>query len=232
MRMNLEKDKVTVLPLAIDEIFLGPSDACTHIEDPCANFRTDAGKHDDYFKVVYFGPCNHKRGIFELVKAMPYIKRKIPKSQLILLLRPPLKPEYTSVIKQLVNENDLQENVVFVEKKLHSQLLIKTIVACDIVILPFKYLDEEPPLSLLEAMALGKATITTSRSCIKDIVGGDRGFLLDSISPLSIANVVCDVYSNFSRRRNIEKNTRVFAKANFVSWDDLTSTVERKLLSL
>ena len=48
----------------------------------------------------------------------------------------------------------------------------------DIIVIPTKYVHNEPPLVILEAMNLGKAVITTNVCGLPEIVK-DNGFLVE-----------------------------------------------------
>ena len=67
--------------------------------------------------------------------------------------------------------------------------LISYLESSDVVALPFRYVDEEPPLGLLEAMALGKPVITTNIDSLPEVVGNNRGILVrpGNVSDLSKA---------------------------------------------
>ena len=226
IRIGFDANKIKTLPLAVDELFLRYRSKKVNTQGVRETYDLD-----DNFVSIYFGACNPKRGILELINAVPIIKRKIPMFKLLLLLRPPVMKRYMFTIRQLIRRTKCHQDIIVIDKLLGSNDVLNLLSCADEVILPFKYLDEEPPLTLLEAMALGKAIITTKISCIKHIVGKDRGILLSYASSPLIAQAVHSLYCSESKRKSMEENSRSFARNTFVNWSDIVRVIEDELLS-
>jgi glycosyltransferase involved in cell wall biosynthesis len=223
-KIGFNELKIKTLPLVVDEEFLKSK------EETRCKVRESYGLSEDDFVVTYFGDCNPKKGVLELISAASIVRKKITSFKMLLLLRPPSSKEYLHHVRQRIIENKCQDYVIIMNKLFERNELINILACSDIVVLPFKYLDEEPPLTLLEAMALGKVVITTNVGPIKYIVGEDRGIILKHPSPILIANATYSLYQNEFRKNYIEKNAKNFAHTNFVSWHELANIVERELL--
>lgn len=224
IKICFDKLRVKILPLVVDREFLKSCGKRKYKD--CEGH----GLNDDDFIVCYFGGCNPKKGVLELVSAVPAVAKKIPRFKLLLLLRPPFLGNYLHCVKQRIIETRCQDHVIIMDRLVERDDLISILARSDIVVLPFKYLDEEPPLTLLEAMTLGKAVITTRISCIKYIVEENRGITLTYPSPTLIAHSICDLYQNESKKHRIERNSMDFAHKCFVSWDELARIIEKEVL--
>jgi len=223
-KIGFNELKIKTLPLVVDEQFL------KFKEEKRCKVRENYGFTEDDFVVTYFGGCNPKKGVLELVSVAPMIRKKITLFKMLLLLRPPSSKDYLYHVKQRILENKCRDYVIVVNKLLELNDLINILTFSDMVVLPFKYLDDEPPLTLLEAMTLGKVVITTNIGPTKYIVGEDRGVILTHLSQTTITDAIYNIYKNESRRHYIERNAKNFARTNFVNWHTLANIVERELL--
>jgi glycosyltransferase involved in cell wall biosynthesis len=224
INIGYRSERIRCFPPVVDDIFLTYDSARTR------NIRETYNLNDN-FVAIYFGAANPRKGVFELITALPLIKKKIPKFKLLLLLRPPFVEDFMIKIKKLIIETKYNEDVIIIARLIDPLTLIDFLNCSDVVVLPFKYLDEEPPLTLLEAMALGKAIITTEISCVKHIIGKDRGILLNYPHPPLIAQAVYSLYRDESKKNFLEKNCKDFASTTFVSWDYLVQMIESELKS-
>ena len=93
--------------------------------------------------------------------------------------------------------------------------------ACDIFVLPSRY--EGMPNALLEAMAMGKASIATRVNGAPELVEeGISGFLVDSENPKQIFEKLVELINNNSLRASMEENAleRVMNKFTFEKMTD------------
>jgi glycosyltransferase involved in cell wall biosynthesis len=88
----------------------------------------------------------------------------------------------TARLHSYIERDGLKEVVHLVDGYLSRDELIKYTMAGDIVCLPFEMVPSDVPLSVLEAMALGRGVITTRIACIPELVSDERGFLVPPAS--------------------------------------------------
>lgn len=97
----------------------------------------------------------------------------------------------------------------------------------DIFILPSYYKTEALPLSLVEAMRFGCLCISSSIGEINDLLGNDRGIIIDTISTNNIVLKVEGVLADTSRSKAMIQNSLSYASDEF-SYE----TYKIKLLTL
>ena len=97
----------------------------------------------------------------------------------------------------------------------------------DIFILPSYYKTEALPLSLVEAMRFGCLCISSSIGEINDLLGDDRGIIIDTISTNNIVLKVEGVLADTSRSKAMIRNSLSYASDEF-SYE----TYKKKLLTV
>jgi glycosyltransferase involved in cell wall biosynthesis len=217
--IGVSEKKITIVPSGLDE--------------PYKNSKIIVGRSgqsnyplDTSFTVVYFGsPCS-LRGPDILIKSIRTIlDQNILNINCFILSR--RKDKDIHLIKDerklisLVQKLNLENNVKIVSGELTKSELSRFVELSDVVALPFKVLQSETPLAVLEAMSRGKVVVTHKIRTLEDIVGEDRGILIDSSQPEELANAILKVLQNQSYTRKIETNAREFAMST-PSWSEVT----------
>ena len=121
-------------------------------------------------------------------------------------------PEKDALVAQAC-ELGIQDHVKFLgDRKDIPQLL----ASCDLFVLPSIY--EGLPLSILEAMAAGKAVVATAVGGIPEIVkDGETGVLVPSGDPVALARAIQSLLSNPIQVRKIGAAGRALVKQEFSS---------------
>jgi phosphatidylinositol alpha-1,6-mannosyltransferase len=215
--IGVSAKKITIIASGLDESYKNSKIIVGHSDQSNPN-RT--------FVVVYFGsPCS-LRGPDTLIKSIRAIldKQTLNINCFILSRR---KEKNLNLIEDeqklisLVQKLNLENNVKIISGELTKSELSRFVESSDVVALPFKVLQSETPLAVLEAMSHGKVVVTTRIRTLEDIVGEDRGILIDSNRPNELANAILMVLKNQSYARKIGENAREFATST-PSWSDVT----------
>jgi glycosyltransferase involved in cell wall biosynthesis len=151
--------------------------------------RTELRLTDDDFVVTYFGSPAPVRGLFTMLEAASQVAPMHPQLRLLILSRR-RADEWGRQAQRLhsrISRNGLNGRIRVVEGFLEEADLIRHIAASDAVCLPFELLPSDVPLSVLEAMALERGVITTTVASLPELVGTDRGFLVEPGQVSSLA---------------------------------------------
>lgn len=144
------------------------------------------------FVVAYFGPPSTYRGTDTLLYAMHKLRPKLPDLELLLLLR--RKSDEQSPSAKLLQDTKVKlglgDSIKIVSGVLPTQKLKNFIRLSNIVVLPFKVLLSEPPLSVLETMRWSKPLVTTDISGLPELVGVDRGLLIKPANSTQLAKAI------------------------------------------
>jgi len=140
-------------------------------------------------KVVGFaGRIVREKGIEELVKAVAVVKERVPSVKLLIVgdtLGSDRDAGAKEIIKRVITENDLKENVIFAGLR---NDMPQVYALLDVFVLP-SY-REGMPRSILEAMACGKPVVATDiRGSREEVVDGTTGKIVPpgEVKPLAFA---------------------------------------------
>lgn len=122
-------------------------------------------------------------------------------------------------LERLIDKLKLKNNVKIVSGLLSREELVRYLQLSNVITLPFKLLQSEIPLSVIEAMSLGKIIVTTRIRTLKQIVGEDRGILIEASDPHQLAEAILRIVDGDLDLATIEANARKFA-LSIPSWTD------------
>lgn len=177
---------IDVIPPGVDDCWLdGKPQVDLNVRDSWEFSKKDV-------VLLYFGSPAAWRGIFTLLEALDSAHRNSPCLKLVILSRSrpnEWMPEEEK-IKKLVQKYHLETHVKMISGLLEPETLVSWITAADIIILPFELLPSDAPLSIFEAMALGKPVITTRIACLPELVSQGKGYLAEPGDPNSLSESI------------------------------------------
>lgn len=175
---------------------------------------------DDIPLIMYFTSPLTIRGTDTLLKAFIKFRKTIP-AKLIFLSRidnDSVMADQNILIK-MVAQNHLEGTVSFFSQKLNPEE-VKTYISCsDIVCIPFKLVISDVPISILEAMAVGKPVISTNISCVPDLLK-DRGIIVNQCDSDQLASVLSDCIKNSDDLTKLGNSGRAYME-NYPRWDEV-----------
>lgn len=180
-------------------------------------YKADLGFQKEDFIITYMGsPCT-LRGSDTVIRSIPIIlaNRKIDLKCLILsrifvddnLDHLQSEEKY---LKVLVNKLGIENKVRIISGSLEKEQLMRFIQVSDVVVLPFKLLQSEIPLSVLEAMSLGKVVVTTKVRTLQEIAGENRCVLIESSDPRRLARAILEIANGNKDVEVIIRNAQKF----------------------
>jgi glycosyltransferase involved in cell wall biosynthesis len=173
----------------------------------------------DHFVLMTFGLIRPKKGIEHILHAMPKILKSHPKTLYVVLGTPhPNRPlsYYFGLIK-LAKKLKIEKNVLFINKFLAKNQVIKYLQASNVFIATYLVLEQVSSGAVLDAMACGKAVIATPFIFAKEALGEGRGILVPKSSSAAIAEAVLELIKNNEKRHAIERAAYYYAKERV--WD-------------
>ncbi|TFV97217.1 glycosyltransferase family 1 protein [Algoriphagus kandeliae] len=161
-------------------------------------------------KLLFVGTVCEKKGVRQLVMAMPKILEKFPEASLEIVGRdwidPKTKSSYTEYLKS------------FIYSEISNKIQISGPV--DLVQIPGKIAESEIcvypshmealPLAWLEVLAMGKPFVASKTGPGPEVViHGETGLLADCYSPDDIADQVIYMLENKPKAQDMGKNARL-----------------------
>ena len=167
---------------------------------------------EDKKTVVFFGDGTIERGLFILLSSIPYVINKSPDIRFIIAIR-----HWRDYLKEraLLTINNYSKNVTLLEYPLdiHISQIVKK---GDIVALPFNVNSMEPPVSLVESMALGKPVITSNIGGNIELIGeNSQGILISPGDDKQLAQSILHLLSDKKLRKDIGINSKKYINSYY-----------------
>ncbi len=197
--LKVSNKKIRVIPYGVDTVFFKP------LELSAAENEKKGGKR----VVLTVGGFNPRKGTDKLMEAFAKVVREQPNVELWICGKWNF---YHG--NALAKELGIVDNVKVLGHVPDSLLPIYYNLA-DLVVLPYRIGFSLP---VLEAMACGKAVITSDTADLKEIVGG----FVEMVCPIDVdklAESMNNLLSNNALREELGK--RALGKAQLLSWDTM-----------
>lgn len=169
--------------------------------------------------IMYFTSPLTLRGTDTLVNAFAKVRKSLP-CKLVFLSRREHKEliKEERFLKKIAQKKDVFDSVEFVSKYLRPKELKEYLSVAEIICLPFKVVISDVPVSLLEAMALGKPVISTNVSCSPELLKG-RGLVVEPNNPKELAKAVLKLLRDKKLAKRFGNNGIKYMKA-YPRWGD------------
>jgi len=165
INLGVMENKIKVTPLCFESDF-----------DPKSIQHTSLSTNT--FNICYLGPIFSIRGVDLLLDIVALLKKSNFLIHLDFLLRTTTVKEDTLNLIEKCKSRGILDLVKIEAGILDSKFIFETILNSDVVVLPTKFVWNEPPLAILETMFLGKPVITTNVCGLPELVEG-RGIILN-----------------------------------------------------
>jgi phosphatidyl-myo-inositol dimannoside synthase len=159
------ENKISVAPL------------CFETENDLKYFKLEQNSHD-IFTLCYLGPVYSIRGVDFLLDVIELFKKNKIRLKLKFLLRTTDTDKDYELLVAKCKKRNIQEFLEIRSGILDRSSLFTEISNSDIVVIPTKFVWNEPPLAILEAMHLGKLVITSNVCGLQELVA-NHGCALD-----------------------------------------------------
>lgn len=181
---------------------------------------------ENSFVVLYLGSLLSLRGSDTLINAISIVSKKIPSLKLIILSRRRLDHlvKEENYIKDLCIKKKINDRVEIISGFLDRNDIKKYIILSDLVALPFKLVQSDNPISILEVMALGKPVISTKMDGIPEMLEEDRGLLVNPNDSQDLANAILTLYLNPHLRNRMGERARNYM-LKYPTWDHITKNI-------
>ena len=153
-----------------------------------------------------------RKGLIHLVEALAEVRRQIPDAKLLLIGKV-LVPEYAEQIRRRVAELGLTDAVQMLGF-VSDEELQRAFTGCAVFALCST--EESSPVSIAEAMTLGKPVVATAVGGVPDLVADGRtGHLVSFGDVGAIAESLLDILGDPRRRAAFSQAARTRAEQDF-----------------
>jgi len=166
------------------------------------------------FRILFAGLLEESKGYFDLIQAVPILKRYYPDIEVLLAGRWQANG-FKEKVRSFVRENDLEMQVKILGV-VTGEEKIKLFKSSDVFVLPTYFYLEGQPVVVLEAMAAGLPVITTDRGSIKEMITpGENGFIIPPSSPHEIAEKIALLIEDQNLRKSMGEKSQRIVKERF-----------------
>lgn len=150
---------------------------------------------------------NHKEILyFILGQTHPAIKKK-------------LGEDYRKSLETMVKQLDIEDNVVFVNKYLTKEEIVRYLKLSDIYLTPYLSKDQAVSGTLAYAAGYGRVIVSTPYSYAKEMLSQGRGLLAEFRNSDSIANCIEYVLDHPEEKKEMERLTSEMGET--MMWDQV-----------
>lgn len=211
-RLRLPEDRVVVIPNGIDlERFTSAG----------AADLTFLGVPPGRRVVAYIGRLEPQKGVAELIEHSPSWLNRRPEYDLLMVGAGPLE----SYLKSLAEQAGIKSRVHFAGWRADVPEILK---ASDLLVLPSLW--EGMPNVILEAMAAGRAVVSTDVEGVRELLGDAAGEQVVAKGAVALAERIDALLTDEPLRRRLE-NTNQERAADF-TWDKMVRAYEELFLDL
>lgn len=206
--LNFKKD-IEIIPMGVDLSQFSP-------RKKDQNLREKLGVGNKL--ILFVGRLAEKKGVEYLIRAMPTVLEKLPKSKLVVIGDGPRKEKLANLVAELNLEND----VAFLGK-IKNEELPKYYATADVFVGPSivtKSGDTEGlGIVFLEAIASGTCIIGSNVGGIPDIVKHNTtGILVEEKNVKELESAIVAVLKDNDLQKKLKRNSMEYIKKTY-SWD-------------
>ncbi|MFH1904027.1 MAG: glycosyltransferase family 4 protein [bacterium] len=200
-------DKIDLIPHGIPDVpFVDPS------------FHKDLFGVEGKIVLLSFGLLSASKGIENVIAALPAILARHPNVVYIVLgaTHPHVVQNegetYRLSLQWLAQEKGVEGQVIFYNRFVSLEELVKFISAADIYITPYLDVAQITSGTLAYTLGAGKAVISTPYWYAEEMLAEGRGVLVPFRDPAALADQVIDLLDNESQRHAMRKRAYVFGR--------------------
>jgi len=179
-------------------------------------FKPRPDIHEEDGLIVFTGTLCEKKGVRQLVQALPRIVAEVPRARMLIIGRDSVDPQtggsFKSSLKSLI-QPALKPRVEF-GKFVENRLLPEILARASVCVYPSHM--EAQGIVIVEGMAMGKAVVTSRTGPGPEMIEDDiSGLLCDPHDPDSIAAKVIALLKDSQFRRQLGARARLRSVSKF-----------------
>ena len=213
-KYDYPKEKIENIPHGVPDIPLEPN----------VKYKKKKGL-EDRLVLGNINLLSENRGLEYTIEALTEIKKQVPNVLYLIIgqthpvVLKTFGEKYRNFLKEKIEQNDLQENIKFVDEYLSLDELVEWLKVIDIYITP--YLDPQQSASgaLAYAIGAGKLCISTPYLYAKEVLAKERGIIVPFRDSNAITDAVMGIYSDPQKKLKMEKKTYNYGRS--MTWNNV-----------
>ncbi|MBN1694485.1 glycosyltransferase family 4 protein [candidate division WOR-3 bacterium] len=214
---GIPEEKIKVIPHGAPDVpFLDPS------------YYRDDFQMGGREVMMTFGLIGPGKGIEVAIKAMGEVVKEFPEAIYLIVgeTHPVIKrergEEYRISLKRLVNKLNLEKNIIFHNRFVTLEELIKYLVMADIYVTPYLSKEQISSGTLSYAVACGKATVSTDYWYAEELLSDERGIIVPIGDEKALTEAILKLLRDEQLRDQIRK--RAYQYGRSMTWKEVASS--------
>lgn len=209
----------------LEEAYGIPTCKCAHIHhgvhraetEGLEEMKQELGVKDKKI-LLTFGLLSRNKSIEVVINALPDVLEKHPDVVYIILgaTHPHvIKHEgeaYRHALHRLVDKLQLQEHVVFINRFVSNENLLRFLSLCDIYVIPYLGRKQISSGTLIYAMGAGKPVVSTPFWYAEEMLAEGRGLLFDFNDSGQLSEKIIGLLDNETERETISRKALALAE--------------------
>jgi glycosyltransferase involved in cell wall biosynthesis len=191
----------------------------------------DTAYYKDKFKlegrkvILTFGLLGPGKGIEDVINALSNIVKTNPDITYIILgaTHPHVKrhsgESYRLTLENLVKRNNLENNVLFINRFVNTDELLEFILMSDIYIAPYHNLQQITSGTLSYAVASGKAVISTNFWHAEELLAEERGIIYPAGDIEALEKSIKELLDDDIKRNKLRRNA--YDAGRMFTWEKI-----------
>ena len=138
--------------------------------------------------------------------------------------------DYRKSLEKMVAELGISDNVIFVNKYLSKEEIVRYLKLSDVYLTPYLNKDQAVSGTLAYAAGYGRVIVSTPYGYAKEMLSGGRGLLAEFRSSESIANCIEYVLEHPSEKLEMERKTLEIGKT--MMWENVAKQYEALFINV
>jgi glycosyltransferase involved in cell wall biosynthesis len=178
--------------------------------------------------IMTFGLISPGKGLELAIKSMAEVVKVFPDATYLVVgeTHPVIKKErgeeYRISLKRLVSKLGLEKNVIFYDRFVTLEELIKYLVVADIYVTPYLSREQISSGTLSYAVACGKAIVSTDYWYAEELLSEERGILVTIGDEKALTEAILRLLKNEELRNQIRK--RAYQYGRNMTWKEVSSS--------
>jgi glycosyltransferase involved in cell wall biosynthesis len=184
-------------------------------------------------KALYLGSPEQYRGPDIAIRAIAQLRRTGISIRLVILSRS-MNGQFDLEernLHNLVAEFDLGDQISIISGFLPKMEITRHLERSDLILLPFKLVPSDMPLTVIEAMQTGKPIIASSIGSIAELLANGRGSLVNPNRADELADAIKALAGSHSRQDALGKSAMDYIQT-WPSWDYSCHQVVRLMIEV
>jgi glycosyltransferase involved in cell wall biosynthesis len=161
--------------------------------------------------ILTFGLLGPGKGLEDVINGLTYVVEEFPDTVYVILgathpnVKKAMGESYRNSLENLVKKNNLDNNVLFINRFVDTKELLEFLLMSDIYVSPYQNKEQIVSGTLTYALACGKAVVSTPYWYAEELLSDDKGVLVPFKDPKGMGDGLNSLLQDEGKRNRMRK---------------------------